>query len=231
MMYADKINDIKMGSSLGYVEQEWGVANRKSHVSFEGDSGEVYELERQEYVKKDFIYILYYRDEQVVAMAGITLAGNFNFKMPIANVNVKVGETRMSELGEYYNYRYDFGGARADNSSYIVAFSYHHLGTDGIVAGYGICDIGYMDRESEDASIKFYKEKLRNDSEDEFELGQLNWDLFSNTQKDFLKNMKTNCALLVDSFSFQEDDVVSFIENELEGRFLYTFSDMRRIYN
>ena len=88
-----------------------------------------------------------------------------------------------------------------------------------------------MDRESEDASIKFYKEKLRNDSEDEFELGQLNWDLFSNTQKDFLKNMKTNCALLVDSFSFQEDDVVSFIENELEGRFLYTFSDMRRIYN
>lgn len=148
-IYEDKLEKIKVGYSKSYVEDSLGVPQRQSKINWTSSEGNGYELTRVDYIQKDFLYTVFYgQDESVFGFGLISKNKNFNPRLPfndsIPLLSKKQNDYLLNRHGEVRFSRYLLSGTRSDVSDYEIDFTYGHLSTKGLIIGYGISEFGYI---------------------------------------------------------------------------------------
>ncbi|MDR9855638.1 hypothetical protein RJP21_18660 [Paenibacillus sp. VCA1] len=147
-IYEDKIEKIKVGYSKKYVEGLLGIPERQNVLKWDDSKGNNYIITRADYIKEDFLYTLFYKqDESILGYGLVSRNKNFNPKLPYkktAGLLKQKQDNYILNRGEIRFSMFNIGGTRNDVSDFEMDFDYGHLITGGLIIGYGVSELGYQ---------------------------------------------------------------------------------------
>lgn len=145
-IYEDKLQKVKIGYSKKYVEDLMGTPEREQKIAWSDSYGNDHLITRTDYIKKDFLYTVFYKDDlNVLGYGLISRNKNFNPRLPSKESPGLLKKSQNSYLSEHGEVRFTTFhiGTRGDVSDYEMDFDYGSLSTQGIITGYGVSEFGY----------------------------------------------------------------------------------------